>query len=1023
MNAPFSAVFRTLNGTAASLSALHETLRCMEAETRTALRLNDQNKERRVCAVQDATDELLEDFAHECDTLKGDAESLLSAAEIAMNDILDPHFHRMQPQYFSAAMQKPYNTANVCAEALIARMQKALSAIQAGAKKIKNAFLLPDAAGLIGSVSPDFRKSLYMPILDTYAHMCRCAEAIENAPAFTEKTARAHAVCTRKTRQIEAECTNRRAEILQKLKADTEAAITRTNAVLCTPPSAAIFAENAGHAPLFLGTLRIALPSGKMFIAPLTCTKLDRSVLLLTDNTAPHALFCSLALDLLKSDPAAVVHLADPAHCGNAYKDVFAAFTPSGRAEIWCSAQDFTRGIEALCRAAAENAPNAMHYVFIENMEQNIPEQMLEDLIRLMRANTCVRVLVSVRKAISLPHGFQQKFPALVQNAACCTAKSSGIYISEDVFTVPPEDLPARRAAALSAVTAQVKKAAVLPLNARLPHAEGWQKKSSEAGISLPIGQSDVTRQPVTLAFTEEKPYALVIGDVNSGKSALLHTVALQIFANYTPDEVKLAIADFKEGAEFALYGASRLPAVEAVVENDDPDCAASFLRYYVSELHRRQTCFTTLSAETGRLIRKYETYRAVQRETGALSEILPRILLMIDEYQSLFEGNTETAALLSELVRKGRTYGVHLIMASQRGVSESARNTFTAELKDHFSTRLVFRCPPAAARRLFIDRAVDTGRENTGIAAAVLLKTGHALLNDEAGQTERATVSVQCFYAGDDLIGRMCSLLPRVNGTGETAWLRYNAASRAAPSALPHGEVTFGDSVCLHKDRAASDADSLKDDGLVSFTPNGTHILCTGSDLRVPASVLCSAARFAEQEGLSLHIFCAESHPLLRLCPETATVYTTLAAQREALSRQLREGQNRAVNVFLEMSAEKEFTQPLGTLRPSADAALLKNAVAHSRLSVVFERRCKIVRSELPQLLALAPIHITAVGDNENLRAALPDTARITATAFDVPQKDSIHAYYCNRDTEKWGKIVLFQPFSPCQGHLFKSP
>lgn len=73
----------------------------------------------------------------------------------------------------------------------------------------------------------------------------------------------------------------------------------------------------------------------------------------------------------------------------------------------------------------------------------------------------------------------------------------------------------------------------------------------------------------------------------------------------------------------------------------------------------------------------------------------------MIDEYQSLFEGNTETAALLSELVRKGRTYGVHLIMASQRGVSESARNTFTAELKDHFSTRLGFsaaRLPPPAA-------------------------------------------------------------------------------------------------------------------------------------------------------------------------------------------------------------------------------------------------------------------------------------------------------------------------------------
>lgn len=114
MNAPFSAVFRTLNGTAASLSALHETLRRMEAETRTALRLNDQNRERRVCAVQDATDELLEDFAHEYDTLKGDAESLLSAAEIAMNDILDPHFHRMRRSIFPPPC-KSRTTPQTCA--------------------------------------------------------------------------------------------------------------------------------------------------------------------------------------------------------------------------------------------------------------------------------------------------------------------------------------------------------------------------------------------------------------------------------------------------------------------------------------------------------------------------------------------------------------------------------------------------------------------------------------------------------------------------------------------------------------------------------------------------------------------------------------------------------------------------------------------------------------------------------------------------------------------------------------------
>lgn len=112
------------------------------------------------------------------------------------------------------------------------KVNATFDALFARAEANKKRLIIATFASLIGSVSPDFRKSLYMPILDAYAHMRRCAEAIENAPAFTEKTARAHAVCTRKTRQIEAECTNRRAEILQKLKADTEAAITRTNAVL-----------------------------------------------------------------------------------------------------------------------------------------------------------------------------------------------------------------------------------------------------------------------------------------------------------------------------------------------------------------------------------------------------------------------------------------------------------------------------------------------------------------------------------------------------------------------------------------------------------------------------------------------------------------------------------------------------------------------------------------------------------------------------------------------------------------------
>ena len=161
----------------------------------------------------------------------------------------------------------------------------------------------------------------------------------------------------------------------------------------------------------------------------------------LTDNTAPHALFCSLALDLLKSDPAAVVHLADPAHCGNACKDVFAAFTPSGRAENWCSTQEFTRGIEALCRAAAEK------YAELDALRlhrKHGAEYPGADAGRShpAHARQHLRACARFRAQGDLPAArFSTEISRARAKRRVLHRKNDGIYISEDVFTVP-RDLP-----------------------------------------------------------------------------------------------------------------------------------------------------------------------------------------------------------------------------------------------------------------------------------------------------------------------------------------------------------------------------------------------------------------------------------------------------------------------------------------------------------------------------------------------------------------------------------------------------
>ena len=121
-----------------------------------------------------------------------------------MNDILDPHFHRMQPQYFSAAMQKPLqHRKRVRGSTHYTHAKSAFRHSSRRKENQKRVF----AAGRRGAHRLRFSVSANRSTCpsSTPTRMRRCG-GHENAPAFTEKTARARAVCTRKTRQIEAEC-------------------------------------------------------------------------------------------------------------------------------------------------------------------------------------------------------------------------------------------------------------------------------------------------------------------------------------------------------------------------------------------------------------------------------------------------------------------------------------------------------------------------------------------------------------------------------------------------------------------------------------------------------------------------------------------------------------------------------------------------------------------------------------------------------------------------------------------------
>jgi DNA segregation ATPase FtsK/SpoIIIE, S-DNA-T family len=189
--------------------------------------------------------------------------------------------------------------------------------------------------------------------------------------------------------------------------------------------------------------------------------------------------------------------------------------------------------------------------------------------------------------------------------------------------------------------------------------ARNWAE-SAGTGLRTVIGRAG--RAPVTLAFDDATPHWLVGGRTGSGKTVFLLDVLYGLAARYSPDELALYLLDFKEGVSFTEFvptghDASWIPHARAVGIESDREYGVAVLRELRRELNRRANA----------LKRHGVTKLADLPRDG---KPVPRVVAVVDEFHVLFAGNDalarEAVALLEELARKGRSYGIHLVLASQ---------------------------------------------------------------------------------------------------------------------------------------------------------------------------------------------------------------------------------------------------------------------------------------------------------------------------------------------------------------------
>ena len=242
-----------------------------------------------------------------------------------------------------------------------------------------------------------------------------------------------------------------------------------------------------------------------------------------------------------------------------------------------------------------------------------------------------------------------------------------------------------------------------------------WQE-SSVTGLSTMVGRD--SRGAVSLSLDDATPHWLIGGRTGGGKTVFLLDVLYGLASRYSPQELSMYLLDFKEGVSFTEFtpsprDASWIPQVRAVGVESDREYGNAVLAALRAELTRRATAMKRAG------VTKLAELRRQQPDHP-----MPRIVAVIDEFHVLFAGNDklarESAAHLEELARKGRSYGVHLILASQTISGVEALYDKRDSIFGQFPLRIAL---PGARHVL---APLNTSAE--------AIKLGQAIVNDSGG-------------------------------------------------------------------------------------------------------------------------------------------------------------------------------------------------------------------------------------------------------------------------------------------------
>jgi S-DNA-T family DNA segregation ATPase FtsK/SpoIIIE len=173
----------------------------------------------------------------------------------------------------------------------------------------------------------------------------------------------------------------------------------------------------------------------------------------------------------------------------------------------------------------------------------------------------------------------------------------------------------------------------------------------STARDRLVVSLGRTAQGPLQVDLCRDGPHALVAGTTGSGKSELLQTLIAGLALQYPPDRCSFLLVDYKGGAAFAE--AASLPHTVGLVTDLDSQTTARALRSLSAELTRREQVLAA--------------HDAVDISTLPDDVPLARLVIVVDEFATLAEELPSFVPGLIAIAQRGRSLGVHLVLATQR--------------------------------------------------------------------------------------------------------------------------------------------------------------------------------------------------------------------------------------------------------------------------------------------------------------------------------------------------------------------